>query len=922
MICFNETHWFAHHDPATCLLQLCGSPRHLPEHHDVVGDPRLPTSCATCSSVHHHTVGHNNLAYGPSELLVRPCETCGEYGHLAAAHDHPCQAPACSEHASAAHQHDFQSLQHPGTCAEFLVPCNSLNHTAAAHRANDVEPLVCDICFSTDHDRGRHEQCMTQVHVGQQHGAIPCGHLGHGRGTSSQCPVPRDENRTPKEKLAEVFGADAANRTVKMAWKQFLRLREAAGPLTPEEALVEALIETVEDAGGRTTKLLWEASQFIDLLFKHCRDTATPYPNIDQTLLFHVFHAVAAPLQDGADGTVNNPLVQLVKTLIWDPLVASMPAGSYQRTSRRALAQILSYAANEYVTIAKNHVVTNLRSRVRTYTLANLRREAHTAGVFQQNLLGKGATTTITNYFVKVFADWDPREGNNANTRPAFSLPESELGQNIWAHAGMLAVCRKVFLHVRDDVLGMPARFLHPYWVTVNWQRFWSVLDGIQDWNELRRAEIVAATDGMSKAQRGDFFKAHPFGTKAVKAFDLLPKWSTKSKYIPIERASLHQLLREAQTRLGLDPITWAAYIAQERLDPDYWWNRFFRPNLVNTYRHGPLNDGQARSELLQRAFNYKVSTDGISCSISILVRDRPDAEPPADEWTAEKSLEMQALYPSKTHIGVDPGRGDLTVASRGNVFKDAEHVENSFAGRITNKEYYQVAGYTTETRKLNKRKRANGTIQQVENDTPSSQVHELADLLVYLRYVMPRLTTILGFYGTKKHRRSRLKRYIGRNKAYEELTDKFIRQTGARAVDLMVSFGAAIFRHNSRGSATSPGSTLGWLKSRLRRRGVTITPEIDEFLTSQTCPCCFARVAKNAPRNGHYKVKDCKNPNCLIKCWNRDVMAAANICHVANWMIWWGCRPLAYERQAVIDRLNAMLAGAQEDPDAMDVDA
>ena len=36
--------------------------------------------------------------------------------------------------------------------------------------------------------------------------------------------------------------------------------------------------------------------------------------------------------------------------------------------------------------------------------------------------------------------------------------------------------------------------------------------------------------------------------------------------------------------------------------------------------------------------------------------------------------------------------------------------------------------------------------------------------------------------------------------------------------------------------------------------------------------------------------------------------MAAANICHVANWMIWWGCRPLAYERQAVIDRLNASI--------------
>lgn len=867
--------------------------------------------CDTCSSVHHHTDGHNQFAYGPAELLVAPCETCGEYGHLAAAHDHPCQAPVCSEHASATHRHDFRNPEHPGTCAEFLVPCNSLNHTAAAHRPNDVEPLICDICFSTDHHRGRHEECMTRVHDGGTHGAIPCGHLGHERGISKFCAVPR-EHKTPKEKLAEVFGADAANRTVKMAWKQFLKLVEGAGPLTPEEALVKAFFETVEDAQGRTTKLLWEASQFMDLLFKHCRDKNTPYPKIDQSLLVKVFYAVAAPLGNGAAGTVDNPLVQLVKTSIWDPLVASLPAGSYGRTSRSGLDQILRIAALEFVTMARNHIVTNLSDRVRTYTLANLRRNAHAAGVFQQDLAGKGATTTIAKHFVKVLADWDPREGNNATNRPPFSLPESELGQKIWADAGMLAVCRALFEHVRDNVLEMPARFLHPYWVAANWQCFWTPLDWIQHWNEIRREDIAEETEGLSKAERSAYFKAHPFGTKAVKAFDLLPKWSTKAKYIPVERVSLHQLLREAQTSLGLAPTTWTEYIAQERLDPNYWWDKFFRPNLVNTYRNGPLNDGQTRFELLQRGFNYEASTDGVSCSVAVLVRDRPDAEPPADEWTEQRCLELQEVYNSKVHVGVDPGRDDLTVASRGNVGEG----ENSFAGRITNKEFYQVAGYTTQTRKLNKRKKADGTIQVIENNTPSSQVHELADLEAYLRYILPHLSTIVGFYGSKVHRRSRFKRYIGRNKAYEELTDKFIKQTGARAVDLMVSFGAAIFRHNSRGSATSPSSTLRWLKTRLRRRGVTITPEVDEYLTSQTCPCCFERVAKNAPRNGHYKIKDCKNPNCLIKCWNRDVMAAANICYIARWIICWGSRPYAYERPAVLDRLNAFLA------DEMDVDA
>ena len=200
-----------------------------------------------------------------------------------------------------------------------------------------------------------------------------------------------------------------------------------------------------------------------------------------------------------------------------------------------------------------------------------------------------------------------------------------------------------------------------------------------------------------------------------------------------------------------------------------------------------------------------------------------------------------------------------------------------SLAAQITNKEFYQEAGYTTATREANWRKK-NHAVGEIEAGVPSSTVTSIAASKTYLAYMLPHLATIIGFYGQRVHRRSRFDRYMGKHVAQEKLAAKFIAQTGAPASKLAVAFGAARFNQNSAGSAMSPRA-VGWLQRILHREGAVVAPDVDEFMTSQTCPCCQGRVLKRErSRRSHFQVKSCKNSLCLAKVWNRDVMAATNI--------------------------------------------
>jgi hypothetical protein len=154
---------------------------------------------------------------------------------------------------------------------------------------------------------------------------MACGQAGHDRSTAGARLFKMYDMKplTPKERLAKVMGKDPEPRTVKMALGSFLNLqrvcyRRKRRPLTKDEAFVEAFRVTMDDAVMRTTTLMWEMSHFLDLVFKHCRDTGLPFPKLDQSLVIQSFTAVAAPL----DGELSNKLIAEVKTQHWDPMHA------------------------------------------------------------------------------------------------------------------------------------------------------------------------------------------------------------------------------------------------------------------------------------------------------------------------------------------------------------------------------------------------------------------------------------------------------------------------------------------------------------------------------------------------------------------------------------------------------------------------
>ncbi|KAI9033133.1 hypothetical protein DFJ74DRAFT_147441 [Hyaloraphidium curvatum] len=412
---------------------------------------------------------------------------------------------------------------------------------------------------------------------------------------------------------------------------------------------------------------------------------------------------------------------------------------------------------------------------------------------------------------------------------------------------------RDVYTELRDDLL--KGLYLNPYWVAYHWQRFFDVLFRIQREHEELRKKLVQWTENLSKSERKFALRNFPYNHKLVKPFNVLPRFSTEAKHILIDRIALHQLIQVAQRRLGQEPTSMADYLAAEAEDPEHWWRMFFRPEKVNT----------GGAENPSRHFDYSFSTNAVQASITVLVR-KPSEEQPGTSFSDIK-------IPGMSVAGLDPGRKDILTVSTGlSTPGDDKHHGHSKAVSVSAGEYYHLARYKNNTWKANQRKKRHPSILEIERDTPVAKASTVADTKLYIHHCLEHLSTIVGFYGTKVHRRSRFDRYIGKHTAQEAVAEKVIKGCGVEAERLILAFGKARFRHNMRGGVTTPGSALAWLKRILRRRGVTVTEDVEEDMTSQICAACWEKVGKQHPKNGHYQIKDCRNPDCLIKCWNRFV--------------------------------------------------
>ena len=137
--------------------------------------------------------------------------------------------------------------------------------------------------------------------------------------------------------------------------------------------------------------------------------------------------------------------------------------------------------------------------------------------------------------------------------------------------------------------------------------------------------------------------------------------------------------------------------------------------------------------------------------------------------------------------------------------------------------------------------------------DIPTPSTSAIATYKVYLEYVLRHITTLLEFYGRVRWRRLRWKSYIGKQKAYNEVTNRIT----AGNSDTIVAFGSAGFSSTSRGHAPAP---VKGLYHELKKRCRVI--KVDEFRTSKICFKCDRELASCKHIWG---VKRCNNTDCEI---------------------------------------------------------
>jgi hypothetical protein len=133
--------------------------------------------------------------------------------------------------------------------------------------------------------------------------------------------------------------------------------------------------------------------------------------------------------------------------------------------------------------------------------------------------------------------------------------------------------------------------------------------------------------------------------------------------------------------------------------------------------------------------------------------------------------------------------------------------------------------------------------------DIPTNRCSAVDDYQVYLRYLLPHLSTLLGFYGANRWCRQRFGSYIAKQKAYDVVCNRITKGDP----NTVVFYGNAGFSSSSRGHA--PGPVKEMRRQLAKRCTVRLT---SEFRTSAFCSRCHQPFTGRSP-NGIWGLKLCK---------------------------------------------------------------
>ena len=285
------------------------------------------------------------------------------------------------------------------------------------------------------------------------------------------------------------------------------------------------------------------------------------------------------------------------------------------------------------------------------------------------------------------------------------------------------------------------------------------------------------------------FEEHHQQSRLKLRLFDLVPQFTYRRRYLPVDTDALYDILKIAQ-----HPLVAGVTKTQFGQDAHNNWRQVF-----DVAKYGDR-------------FRCYLETD--TTAVSILVT-KPTLPSTQTDWD---TIDITG----KVVVGLDPGRRDLF-----NTCDSRERVSS-----CSTKEYRAMAGFIKNRRKLKGWLRRAPHIQHLTNDLPTSRTSSKDAFLIHCHSAISEYPALHDFFGAPRFRNLAFSNYVGKQKALSKLCRRIIGKIKDWFhADVVVAFGGGRFSSSSRGHASGP---IKQLFHQLKRR--CITKYVSEFRTSQVC--------------------------------------------------------------------------------------
>jgi len=390
---------------------------------------------------------------------------------------------------------------------------------------------------------------------------------------------------------------------------------------------------------------------------------------------------------------------------------------------------------------------------------------------------------------------------------------------------------------------------------------------------------------------------------KGVRLFSLIPtKKGFTYSHIKIDNSSLYGLLKHVEKY----------YKGKEELN---YFNTLLKDNLIE------LESGLKFKKYEQdtwkiffniekfekknkSSFKNEIVTDGKTVSITFSKKIKNKIFEKDKKIKKKNNLnEIHNLNLSdyENVLGLDPGRTSIFVATdtKGNIKEEKC------------KNYYNNAKFK-ETGRIEKGwVDRDHYIKSIIDRIPTNKSSNILKLEEYNKMVLINIEKLFEFYGAKRFRNGKFKRYIYSQKELRKMCSNITNNKKT-----LIGFGD--WSANDIGGIIKKSQAGPVIKLKKMLNQYSKVIEIDEYKTSKvhnTCKCCsLENMYSNVLRNGSierrkiHSVLFCKNKSCNGITMNRDKNASKNILEILLSEIEKKSRPICFSRSVKIDEVTSSL--------------